>query len=188
MTLFEFVTVIISMVLALATGQLLAGLAALAKNRGRVRPFTPFFLWAFQLFTLPINLWWSQWDFRDLNWTFPTFWYVLLGPTILFFAVSLFLPDDPGGREIDLERHYWSVRPVFFAVLLGYVGLTWLDGPLLAGDHLFGNVGRLNAVLVGCIVASLLTTHRRVHLVASVVAAAVFPFLLLYRFIPGVGA
>jgi hypothetical protein len=185
--LFEFVTVVISMILALALGQLLSGAAALVKNRARVSGFLAHSCWLAFLFFLAISLWWSQWDFRDTQWTFPLFCYVLLGPTMLYFVVVLLVPDDPGGRQVDLELHFFSIRPVFFLLALGFVLVTWADGPLLRGQPVLGSVGLVNLFSSTLILGGLITKNRRYHVLTSVALCATFPVMMLIRFMPGIG-
>ena len=71
MSLFEFVSVIIAVVLALCAGQLLLGVSALIKARLRVRAFVPHTIWIGLLFLLVLQHWWAQWDFRGVDWTYP---------------------------------------------------------------------------------------------------------------------
>ena len=93
MSLFEFVSVIIAVVLALGLGQLLVGVSALLKARRRVHGYAPHAIWLANLFVLILIHWWAQWDLRDVEWTYPTFLYVVLGPTLLFLSVSLLMPE-----------------------------------------------------------------------------------------------
>ena len=69
MSLFEFVSVIIAVILALSLGQLLVGVSALVKSRRQVQSFLPHTLWLGAVFLGILAHWWAQWDFRDLEWT-----------------------------------------------------------------------------------------------------------------------
>lgn len=146
MSIFEFVSVILSVIFALCLSHLLIGVSALTKARGQIRSFVPHSIWLVATFLGAIQVWWSQWDFQALEWSFPAFFYVLLAPTLLFFAIGLLIPDRIGEEPIDLKDHFSGVRHFFLTAMLVFVVLTWLDGPLLAGQPLFGR-------LVGCISA-----------------------------------
>lgn len=188
MTLFEFVTVIISMILALSVGNLLLGTAALVKKRRQVRMSAIHALWTLTLLTLPLSFWWSLWDLLDQAWTFPQFCYAVLGPIALFFATAVFMPDATGEEEIDLEAHFFGVRPIFLGTLLGYLVVTWFDGYLLAGLPWAGAVGRVNMIGVTTVLIGLATKNRLYHLCASALLVGMFFFLLLARYLPGSGA
>ncbi len=187
MSLFEYVTVIISMILALAVGQLLLGAAGLAKNRTRVRGYLPHAVWMLFLFLLVILLWWTQWDLRELTWTFASFVYVLLPPVVLFFAVAILLPDDPGGREHDLEEHFFAVRSIFLSIMFVYGVITWFDGPILQGQAVFGPVGGVVLVYLAGVSWGLMTENRRAHLVIPLVFLMLWSVLMVIRFFPGEG-
>jgi hypothetical protein len=119
MSLFEYVTVMISMVLALSLGQLLMGLSTLAKEKRRVVPYFPHTLWSICLLLIIVNHWWAQWDLQVINWSYGSFLYCLTGPTLLFFAVGLFVPDHGGDKAINLKDQYLDIRALFMKTMLG---------------------------------------------------------------------
>jgi amino acid transporter len=114
MSLFEYVTVMISMILALALGQLLMSAASLAKHRKHLIPFVPYILWFGCLFLTLINHWWSIWDLRAIEWNYAAFLYILIAPTLMFFAVGLLAVKNVGDSEINLETEFEQVRPLQF--------------------------------------------------------------------------
>ena len=185
MSLFEFVTVIISMVLALALGQLLLTAAALAKNRQQVTGYPAMYLWLATFFFMVLVVWWSQWDFRDLDWRYPSFFYVTLAPTLLFFAVALITPQRLGEEHVDLEAHFLSVRPLFLSVMLAYDLVGWLDGPLLQGQSMFGVLGAIHGVFTVCLVVGLSTRSRRVQTLIAALVLALHISVMIPRFLPG---
>ena len=164
MSRFEFVAVIISMVLALALGQLLLGVAALAKSRARLTAYLPHSLWLVTFFFMILAVWWAMWDFRDLEWTYPSFFFVTLAPTLLFFAVALQIPAGLGERHVSLEAHFLSVRLLFMTVMFAYGLATWLDGPLLQGQSLLGTIGALHLVLFSSLTIGLVTENSRAQI------------------------
>ncbi len=69
MSLFEFVTVMISMILALCLGQLLRSASYLAKTDREVVAYRPYALWFISIVLAVVNHWWSLWDLRDIDGT-----------------------------------------------------------------------------------------------------------------------
>lgn len=188
MGLFEFVAVIVSMILALAIGRLLAGAAELVKNRRRVQWYLPHALWLGCLHMLGLSFWWSLWDFQDFAWNFVSFLYVSVPPTILFFLVVLVFPDTPGDGDVDLESHFLDVRRFFLSLLLVYAVFTWLDGPIWVGQAVFGPVGWLNVVMAtGILLALVVRKHWVQVAVPAVLILQFFTALILFRFLPGSG-
>ena len=97
MDLFEFVTGMISVTLALAAAQLFLGIAQLVQTPAKVRVSLTHGAWVAVLFLITFLHWWSLWDFRDLSWTFPMFGFSLVGPGLMFFAVVLINPREASG-------------------------------------------------------------------------------------------
>lgn len=185
MSLFEYVSVIIAVVLALCIGQLLLGVSALVKARLRVSAFLPHTIWIALLFLLVLQHWWAQWDFRGVDWTYATFLYVVLGPTLLFLAVSLLVPETSGDAPIDVRNHFLGVRRLFMLVMLAFVLVTWFDGLLIQGQSAFGPIGWLHLGWVGVVLTGLSTENSRANLFAALVGVAMLMFATTIRFFPG---
>jgi len=160
MSLFEFATVMVSMILALTLSQLLMSASFLAKQRHRVVPYAPYYLWLICYFLILINHWWSLWDMRDIEWSYGAFLYTLLGPTLVFFVVGLIAQDRRLEGEINLRTQFDAVRPLFIALGMTYVVVLWFDGPLLAGHDAFGVVGAMHIPMLGASLVALLNRGR----------------------------
>jgi hypothetical protein len=181
MSLFEFVTVMISMILALSLGQLLTGVTFLIKTGRDIRWHAPHTLWlAFCALTL-VNHWWSLWDFSAVEWRYASFMYVLIAPTLIAFAVGLLAPDRSDSASGDLAAHFARVRRPFAAVLSCYVVAMWFDGPLLAGHDALGAVGMLHGPILAAAAVPLFTSGRRANLVAPCVASGALLVVVLIR-------
>jgi hypothetical protein len=185
MSLFEYVSVIIAVVLALSVGQLLLGISALVKARRRVRGFLAHSIWIGNLFLLILQHWWAQWDFRNVDWTYPTFLYVVLGPTLLFLAVSLTVPETPDDEPIDLRSHFLGVRRLFMLVMLAFVLVSWFDGPLIQGQSALGRIGWLHLGWIGAVLVGLSTEDSRANLAVALAGSALLVFATTIRFFPG---
>lgn len=185
MSLFEYVAVIISMILALAMGRLLMGVSEIVENRREAVGYAPHSIWLVSLFLLILHTWWSQWDFRGMEWTYPAFVYVVLAPTTLFFAVELITPKQVGTRPLDLRAHFENVRPLFMVVLVAENVLLWLDGPILMGQDAFGLIGLLHLFFVGFLVLGLSTEREGPNRIAALGVLAVLLAAASIRFFPG---
>lgn len=176
----------ISVIMALAVAQLLVGIAGLVQTRHVVRPSVTHGLWAIDLFLLAFLHWWSLWDFRSLEWTFPAFMFSLAGPTLLFFAATLINPRDLTDDPIDLRLHFESVRrPMMWVLLVTMVFMT-LDGPLFGTEETINWLRMIQVVIVGGLVASLFSANPRVHAAAGLTTLLALGAGMFIRFFPGV--
>lgn len=186
MSLFEFISSMISVLIALAVAQLLVSIGRLAQNHDRVRPYLPHGLWSAYIFLVAFLHWWSLWDFRDLPWNSAMFFYSLLGPLLLFFSVTLLNPDvRPDDEVVDLRAHYEEVRPLFLGVLLAALLAMTFDGPLFGTEPLF-NVLRASQLFIALmIVAAMLIRHPAIQVISSGLALVMVTYATTVRFLPG---
>ncbi len=182
MSLFEFVTVMVSMILALCLGHLLRSASFLAKTDREVRYYLPHTLWSLVLFLSVINHWWSLWDLRDLNWDYGSFLYILAAPILITFATGLFSPLQPTSGPIDLQAHYSRTRRAFSAALFAYACVMWFDGPLFAGQAVFGKVGLLHIPIILADLVPGLTSNRRANTAAASTVISILLIIMVVRY------
>jgi len=187
LTLFEFIAGMISVILALTVGQLLTGLAALVQVRATVRASSTHAVWAASLFMIVFVHWWSLWDFRDLQWNFLSFFFSLVGPTLLFFATALINPRHVSRHEpTDLGQHFRDVRSPLMWVLLAMLVFVTFDGPLLGTEPAINRLRVLQLTMAASIVATLASNSPKTHLAASWAMLMAVSLMMLVRFFPGI--
>jgi hypothetical protein len=180
-SLFEFVTVMISMILALSLGQLLTGVTFLIKTGRDVRWHLPHTLWLVFMGATLVNHWWSLWDFNALEWNYAMFMYVLIAPVLVAFAVGLLAPDRSDTASNDLALQFERVRRPFAVVFCAYVLAMWFDGPLLAGQAALGPVGLLHVPILAGGALALATAGHRANVMAPCLASAALATVMLIR-------
>jgi hypothetical protein len=124
---FNYLAVLISIILGLGITQLLGGLGRLLQDRERLRMYWPPVVWVGVLLLLHVQTWWALFGLRSLrSWTFIVFLIVLLQPVVLFLLTALVLPGERTDAERDLRANYYSQSRWFFglAVVLLVVSLT----------------------------------------------------------------
>ena len=182
MTLFEYVTVMVSMILALCLGHLLRNASSLARTRKHVELYLPHTLWSIVVFLVVINHWWSLWDLRTVEWSYASFIYILIAPVLITFATGLLSPEQNESGVVDLEAHYLRIRPLFSAVFALYAVVMWFDGPIFAGQAIFGPVGMMHVPIIMACALSALTAARKVTAAAAAVTAAVMIVIMILRY------
>jgi hypothetical protein len=118
MTQFEYLSVLISIIVGLALTQLLSGVARLIQLRQRVRPHATTFFWMALLFLVNTQIWWAAFERRDgADWNFFFFLLYLLMPIIGFLLSYLVLPGLDEDDDADLAANFAGNRPWFFGLL-----------------------------------------------------------------------
>ncbi len=139
MTPFEYVSVLISIILGLGITQIVTGLADLIHQWDRVKIYWPHLLWIFLIFFLHIQEWWATYELKDFDsWRLTTFLFVILYPIILFILAKLLFPFGFNENIIHLKSFYfenfrrifgWSIVLVLlaFSTNVFILNYPWVD-------------------------------------------------------------
>jgi hypothetical protein len=139
MHMFEYVIVLISIVIGLALTHLMQGIAGLIQNPSRARIWWVHLVWVAYMI-LSISFWW-WWEFQLQNirtWTFSIYLFVLLYAFYLYLVCAVLFPHHlegyAGYRDYFLARRRW-----FFGLLIGWAVIdvidTWIKGPDYFASH-----------------------------------------------------
>ncbi len=173
MTQFEFISVAVSIVLALSMARLLSAVPhLLAPDR---RYWVPC-LWAASLLPIHLGFWWAMWAYREVDaWTFRGFAAVMLTPALLFLTVTILVSDSPGTVESWRERFYSRHRVFFSLFLVALLSIPLrqfavLGSPLPSPETGAPLFFAPPILLIGAIGA--FTSRERIHEMLALIAAA----------------
>ena len=137
---FDYLTILVSIVLGLAITNVLMRLAGVITARHRVDFYWPPIAWAIWIFFICIQHWWAEWGIRhSAQWNFGSFWLQVLVPVTLFLLSALVLPEREEDGRLDLGRWYFHNRTWFFALLCAL--------PLLSIGEEIARTGRMASTL-----------------------------------------
>ena len=107
---FNYLSVLLAIVLGLAITQVLLGLRGLILTRAKVKLYLPTLIWAGLTLLLAIQAWWADFSLRtEANWTFGPLLVIILQAIGVYMAAALVLPDIAG------DAPYRSAGPLFRA-------------------------------------------------------------------------
>ena len=187
MSQFEFIVGMISVILALAVAQLFIGIGELLQNRARVKFYLPHSLWIANIFLLMFLHWWSLWTFRELSWNFAMFFFSLLGPSLIFLAVTVITPRRRSTDSIDLESHFNEIRKLFFSIMISTMLFFSLDGPLFGTEAPMNDIRISQLAILAVFIWGCFTDKRLAQTVIALVTAAGTTAVVVLRFFPGEG-
>lgn len=178
---FDYLSVLISIVLGFGITQLLGGFARCLELRPKVRPHMPAVAWAAFLLIAHVQTWWSMFAMRHwTDWNFLQFCIVLMQPIILYLASVLVLPSRESGA-LDLREHFMTHRVLFFGLLIALLAVSIvkdlvrtgrLPTPLNLGFHaVLGLIGV-------AAIASRRDLHQRILAVVGLVFMGVYVLVL----------
>ena len=171
MDAFNYLAVLISIILGLGIAQLLGGFGRWVEHRGAFRPFAPALIWAGILLLIHVQTWWSMFGLRFVTqWTFVRFAVVLLQPVALYLLAVLVLPSQ-STTTTDLRANYFAQRRWFFGLLAFLLGVSLLKDLVVSGSFPNPlNVTFHGAFLAATIVA-LCTQREAYHQAAAALTA-----------------
>jgi hypothetical protein len=118
MSAFEYVTVLIAIVLSLGIAQILTGVASLIKKSHKVVFYWPHLLWVLFILLLHIQEWWIMYELKAHQpWRLPFFLFIMIYPVNLFLLARLLFPDKYVGKVIDMKQYYFKNFRKLFLLL-----------------------------------------------------------------------
>lgn len=175
MSPFDYVAVIISVVIGLGLSHLLTGLVKLVKGRRLVRFYWIHLVWVALSFMGHVFLWWTLWNLRRFqNWDFFTFLLLLLEPVLLFVSVAFLIPEPRPGEEIDLREYFYENRAAFFGVNAVFTLLMIVINGLLLSGRFLSPPAYVMGVMTALHCGAAVTKNERFH------AAVALLFTLLF--------
>jgi hypothetical protein len=133
MTPFEYVSVLISIILGLGISQLVTGVADIVHQWDRVKLYWPHMLWIGFIFFLHIQDWWTLYDLRNLtSWKLHTFLFTILYPINLFILARILFPFGSVDQNTDFKEFYFKNARRIFVWAIVLVTLSIIDNILLS--------------------------------------------------------
>lgn len=134
---FEYLSVLISIVLALGMTRVLEGVGEMLQARKRRRIYWVHVVWIINLFTYLVVAWWIFYRWRNQQpWTFYLFVFVLISPTILYLASLILFPSEADlDKPVDYKSHYYANHRTFFIIFSLFTPVDFVDSLLKGVAH-----------------------------------------------------
>ena len=114
MSLFEFLMVLVSIIVGLGIAEILTGIARLIRCRGSIQGYWVHSVVVALIFLALLQQWWEVWGLRDApEWTFHGLLMMLTGPVGLFLIAHILFPE-PMQRANVREYYYGAMRPIWW--------------------------------------------------------------------------
>ena len=136
MSPFEYVIVLVSIILGLGITTILTGVADWIKHRPRGLLYIPYVIWIVLVFILHIHEWWESYSYRTIEeWKLPMFLYVMLYPINLYLLAHLLFPKN-FEEDVDGRKFYLSHWNKLFTGALTLIIISVIQNVALSGYDL----------------------------------------------------
>jgi len=125
--IFEYLTVLISVVVGLSVTSFLTNIVRIIHVRSDVTVSWVQLLWSVTILIWTIAFWWFTFVLAEQQvWTFPLFIFLLTYSTLLFFLMALLFPEGVPADH-DYRAQFMRNRAWFFGVLLLFLCVDFID-------------------------------------------------------------
>lgn len=132
MSPFEYVSVLISIILGFGITQIVTGVADVIQNWSKTKLYLPHALWVVFVFFLHIQEWWVLFEMRSMTeWKLPLFLFTILYPIGLFVLARLLFPSISDGQELSLKAFYKANFIKFFIAAIILIILSIVDNNVI---------------------------------------------------------
>ena len=175
---FEYLTVLVSIILALGMSEVMICWDRIIQHRDRIHFSWLHAFWTVFVLFMMIQFWWGFWNFRIITqWLLIDLLGIVTQTTLLVVGAILLIPSRHFTEEVNLEQIYFdNCRPFFLVYGVMMSGLIINDSFILGtGLYTRENAVRLVASIVGILMG--FCENRRIHQgfpIASIGLMAVF--------------
>lgn len=179
MSRFEYLSVLLSIVIAFAMSETLSGWGQMIRMRDRVRVYPLHLGWSVLAVLLMVQWWWGFWEYREVaDLGFFGFLAVLSEPITLVLLSFVLMPHPAELGSRDLRAEYFRNRRwIFGLAALLLVELVIVDA-LVAGQPFWHPENAVRGAGLGLLAALAISDDERLH--AALLALA---YALLVAFV-----
>ena len=139
MGIFEYVSVLTSIIVGLGLTVLLRGVSVLIQHPDRAKADVTHLLWVLYIFQGLVWWWWFQFRLDGAEWTSTLYLFVVLYAVISYLMCAVLFPTDIEGYD-GYGDYFMSRRRWFFSLLIAAVVIDLID-TALKGAGYFASLG-----------------------------------------------
>ena len=174
-----------SLIMALGVTVLLRHAAVIIRYRRSIELDWVPLAWMAVLFLSTTAVWWSLWDFADVAWTYPRFFYLLLIPTVQYIAISMLVSTEVR-PDVSLSDNYDLIRVPFLVLMVVYQLLNTWDGWVFGVESLWNSLRSVQLVLIALYIVAAIWPSRGVQKTVVLFALGMFVIsTFVLRYLPG---
>lgn len=164
MSRFEYLSVLLSIVIAYAMSEALSGWGQMIRMRDRVRPYLVHLGWSVLSVLLMVQWWWGFWQYREVaDLGFFGFLAVLAEPVTLVLLSFVLTPHPTELGDRDLRAEYFRNRRwIFGLAALLLVELAVVDA-FVAHQPFWHAENAIRGVGLGMLAALAVSANERLH-------------------------
>lgn len=173
MTPFEYVSVLISIILGLGITQILIGVSELIRRWARLTFHLPYVLWIVLVFIMHVHEWWIIYEFKHFEaWHLHFFLLIALYPINLFILANLLFPQNWPRKRFNMLKYYSRQWVSMYSVGLALPVITILQNSLIHEISVREQSAPIILALCFLLMLIFRPRHQWVHMVFALLLVA----------------
>jgi hypothetical protein len=173
MSPFEYVIVMISIILGLGITTILTGVAEMIKRTPLTSLFAPYIIWIALIFLLHIHEWFLSYELKAVQvWTLHKFVFFLLYPINLYILAHLLFPTGPQ-RDSTSREFYFNNYPKLYIGAIILVIQSIVHNLTISSHPIHTQVPHLIALVILSTMVTTKTKNVAIHVAVSILLLAV---------------
>ena len=162
MSLFEFLMVLVSIIIGLGLAEILVGVARQIRCRESSNGYWVHSVLVVGIFFALLQQWWEIWGLQVIpEWTFGGLVMMLAGPVGLFLVANLLFPESVQGANFR-EYYHGAMRPIWWIATLTVV-LATLFRPMIFGFELLSRENAISFIFFAGFIALAISKRPVIH-------------------------
>ena len=184
MTQFEYLSVLISILIGLGITQWTISWGRLLQRRVGVRFSALHAFWSIFILFLSVQFWWGFWNYRTVeNWSLGSLLIIMFLGIALVFLTILLIPERVDSRHINLQDLYYENARPFFLIGAGYLAMTLVSDTVILGMPIGHTENFIRLAAIGTIIFVGWSTNKRLHVGLPFVSAAAMALFMAKMYI-----
>lgn len=169
-TPFEYVTVLISIILGMGITQIVSGFAQIIHRWEQTRIYWPHLILIVLLFVIHIQEWWVTYDLRMYQyWRLPVFLFIILYPVNLYILARILFPIRWPRGGVDLKKFYFdNYRRIYLLIIVSAL-LAILDNLFIGGYQLSDQIAQMVLIILLTVVTTVKKEIEWVHMATPLI-------------------
>ncbi|MEL7536912.1 MAG: hypothetical protein AAFZ58_02625 [Pseudomonadota bacterium] len=179
---FEYVMVIVAIIIGLGITRILTGIAGLIQHRATVKAYWVHLVWVTAIFLFMVELWWGWWGLRGTSeWRYLDYFPLFFTPIVLYILSALAFPDFPDKDRLDIRDYYYANHRWFFSIFALYPITLFVSESLLGPQSVLSWQNYVRLGILAVLVLCAIIRNAVFHVIVALLLLAFFVFLIAPR-------
>ncbi len=190
MSLFEYISVLSSIIIGLGITQLLRGVVNIIHHPEEGKPYATHLIWVLSMFLISVVWWWFQFTLADnQQWTFQSYCFLIAYAVTIFLMCAVLIPSRISSFG-SYKEFFFSKKQWFFGFFILQRLVDILDTLLKGGVDRYLSFGPeywlSSPIQIALAVVAISTRNEKFHAVFAI-AIILLQVSLVVRLFPTMG-